>query len=400
MLIRKPAVPLINEKLLSQAVHCYIVTAGISDAGFEFVRSRIPPKCKIDLITGLDNPSSPQVLHKVLRHYQERITVKIYTRNVLHANMLMIELPYRKSVAFVGSGTLSLEGLKDYEELFWKVSDPKEIESLLSWFTGYYEFGSPLTEELIQEYEAVYPEIRRREIMSREEKDVALSAAGIRWDVIRFGTQLFTKEDFHVLSPVNWSVSNEQLRNGRNVVLDKLRALRDSLTPSLATHKLFPIHEGAGGLSIAEIHDHEDHRIKELCIGFSSNPNGIVADGVRMEAGLAITHFFVRIRKSVRDPEVTVPDLAGEVRAELFSAVSKAGSGHYFSLAGVRRPAESFSQANALWDFTQADRTFSDLLFEKRWTPGDLALAAVNIDATVISAFKNLLPVATAIREV
>ncbi len=54
MLIKKLAAPLINEKLLQQAEHCYIASASISEVGFDFIRSRIPPKCKMDLVTGLE----------------------------------------------------------------------------------------------------------------------------------------------------------------------------------------------------------------------------------------------------------------------------------------------------------------------------------------------------------
>jgi hypothetical protein len=43
--------------------------------------------------------------------------------------------------------------IKDHEEIFYKVTNEKEIENLKSWFTGYYEFAGPLTETMIQEYE-------------------------------------------------------------------------------------------------------------------------------------------------------------------------------------------------------------------------------------------------------
>src|SRR5687767_1209228 len=116
MLIKKLAVPLVNEKLLAQAVHCYIVTSGISLQGFEFIRQRIPPSCKVDVVTGIEKPVDPTVMKRVLKHYQGRIDLRIFLNGRLHANMLMLDLPFRKTVAFVGSGNLTLRGLKDNEE--------------------------------------------------------------------------------------------------------------------------------------------------------------------------------------------------------------------------------------------------------------------------------------------
>src|SRR5690349_8608450 len=100
MITKKLAGPLINEKILSQAQHCYIATSAITDAGFDFIRSRIPTNCKMSIVTSLDGTTSPYALQRILRHYQGRITLNIFTRNVLHANLYVFDLPYRKSIAF------------------------------------------------------------------------------------------------------------------------------------------------------------------------------------------------------------------------------------------------------------------------------------------------------------
>ncbi len=154
MIIKKLAVPLINEKILPQVEHCYIATEAVSEEGFDFIRSRIPTKTKMDIVTGVTGPTSREVLHRIWRNYQGRITLNIYTKNVFHANVYIFDLPFRKTIAFIGSGTCTLEGLKDHEELFYKITDAKEIENLKSWFTGYFEFSEPLTEKVILEYEA------------------------------------------------------------------------------------------------------------------------------------------------------------------------------------------------------------------------------------------------------
>ena len=55
MIIKKLAVPLINEKLLQQVEHASIATAAISEAGFDFIRSRMLTKCKMDIVIGLED---------------------------------------------------------------------------------------------------------------------------------------------------------------------------------------------------------------------------------------------------------------------------------------------------------------------------------------------------------
>ena len=235
MIIKKLAVPFINEKLLQQVEHCYIATAAISEAGFDFIRTRIPTKTKMEIITGLEMPTSPTVLQRIWRNYQGRITLNIYTRNDFHANVYIFDLPYRKSVAFVGSGHFTIEGIKDSEELFYKITDAKEIESLKSWFIGYYEFAQPLTEALIAEYEWRYPVMKQRDHASRLEKKqfLALTTAGFSWDHIKFKQQYFKKEDYLALSSDKAHFTTPELYAERVSVQNKFIALHELIKDDL-----------------------------------------------------------------------------------------------------------------------------------------------------------------------
>lgn len=240
MITKKLAVPLINEKILQQSVHCYIATSSMTEEGFEFIRSRIPAKCKMDIVTGLDEPTSPSVLWKILRNYQGRINLNIYTRNVLHANMFVFDLPFRKSIAFVGSGTLSLEGIKDSEDLFWKITDAKEIESLMSWYTSYFQFGEPLTEKIAQGYETLYRRLRARAIRSAQEKRdmMSLIAASSYLESVKFRGQFFKREDFTVLSIENAFSDNAALRLSRAALSEKLLQLHTLIADPLSRLQL------------------------------------------------------------------------------------------------------------------------------------------------------------------
>src|SRR5688572_30547892 len=104
MLIKKLAAPLINDKILMQAEHCYIATSAISEAAFNFVTSRLSVKCKMEIVTGLDLPTSPEVLRKIFSQLTDRVTLRVFTKNYFHSNVFIFDLPFRKSVAFIGSG--------------------------------------------------------------------------------------------------------------------------------------------------------------------------------------------------------------------------------------------------------------------------------------------------------
>jgi hypothetical protein len=396
MITKKLAVPLINEKILQQAVHCYVATGAISDAGFDLIRSRIPAKCKIDLVTGLDELSSPEVLQRIYRNYQGRINLNIYTRNVLHANVFIFDLPYRKSIAFVGSGNFSLEGLKDHEELFWKISDPKEIESLMSWFTSFYEFGIPLTEEVILEYKLLYPAMKQRQIDTFNEMQLlkALTTGNFNLDVFKFRTQFFKKEDYKIFLNANAFFENASIRALRLNVFTKLEQLRDIILRELTVLKLSIENTG---ISTIELSDHHNRRINSMWISFSEK--GVSkSEFITVQVGITPINFNVRMNiraQSVFRNERQNFHQQLEVetfRKELYDKLMSLGTGYTLEVAGIKRPLESFQQEQLLFEFFKTDygRHF-EINIEKSFSPGDPVLSEEKIGATLAAEFSKLI---------
>jgi hypothetical protein len=399
MITKKIAVPLINEKILLQAQHCYIATAGISDAGFDFIRSRIPGNCKIDMVTGLDELSSPGVLQRIFRHYQGRITLNIYARNVLHANVYIFDLPYRKSIAFVGSGNCTLEGLKDHEELFWKVTDPKEIESLMSWFTGYFEFGVPLTEEVIREYELIYPAMQQRAIESRLDRQqfLALAASGFNLDAIKFKNQYFKKEDYFTLSTENAALDTDAIRTSRTSLQQKLYQLHDALKDKGLTLSL---NRYRNVVTSVEMAGHSDKKIRSLWISYKQDEGESPVEFITLQAGISATSFSVRINVdmqhcSPKEKERFSHQVQDDTyRAGFFEAFSHLEKGYTIEVNGFRKSTDFFQKEQALWEFIKSDYGMNQgFIIEKKFSPGDPMISNDNIVSSVLSEFAKLLPV-------
>jgi hypothetical protein len=393
MITKKLAVPLINEKILSQAEHCYIATASITDAGFDMIRSRINTKCKMDIVTGMDGLTSPNVLKQINNHYQGRITLNIYTRNVLHANVYVFYLPFRKAVAFVGSGTFSSEGLKDHEELFWKITDAKEIESVMSWFTSYFEFGIPLTDFFVSEYEQCYPVMKQREIASMLAKQQLITSSNLHWDSIKFKNQYFKKEEFQIFSNANAFGDNAATRLARMEVQSKLLQLKDSLNDQMDAFKLSLGKEGAS-VSTVDPKDHPDQIINSMSISFDDR--GIDSGLVKFQAGISGINFSVRL--VIAGPQSTRKErdyikslLSVEVsRANFVTALAKL-NGYTLEIAGVKKSIESLSSEQIFAEFIKADYGLHfNVTIEKYFSPGDGAISEDKIVSTVLAEFVRL----------
>ena len=403
MLIKKLAVPFINDKLLQQVEHCYIATAAISEAGFDFIRSRIPSKSKMEIVTGLDVPTAPEVLRRIWRNYQGRITLNIYTKNFFHANVYIFDLPFRKAVAFVGSGHFTLDGIKDSEELFYKITDAKEIENLKSWFIGYYEFAEPLSEELIREYEYLYPTLKQRNILSRQEKKqfIALTTAGFNWDQIKFKLQYFKKEDYLVLSSSKARLATPEIQAERVSVQNKLLQLHELIKDHVHRLKLHEDSDPNQIVSSLNPADHPGHTLRTMGLMYG-----------RSEAGLkkydpaAKPSDFMTLQIMLQQKEVglwLVPGKpgAGKADREYFKdKMNDAGyriqfyklltglGGYWIEIAGDKKAIETFQNEEALWEFTKADDwMFYAFVIGKNYSPGDPEISSEQIASTIAKEF-------------
>lgn len=407
MLIKKLAVPFINDKLLQQVEHCYIATAAISQSGFEFLRSRIPLKSKIEIVTGLDAPTSPEVLKRIWRNYHERITLHIYTRNFFHANVYIFDLPFRKAVAFVGSGHLTLEGIKDGEELFYKITDAKEIENLKSWFTGYYEFSEPLSDALIQEYEYLYPGLKQRDIVSRLEKKqfLALTSGGFQWDQIKFKLQYFKKEDFLVLSSAQARVSTPEIQTERLRVQNKFVQLHESIKDPLHRLKLYENPDPDNLVSSLNPADHFEGKLRSMWLSYG-------ASEAELKKNYPTVHFkeVMQVQLILQQKAFGIHLVCGNVstgqvdreyfkrqmheeeyRKQFFTLLTNLGPTYSIEVVGDRRVVDTFQNEEVLWEFTKADE-WMHYAFQigRTYSPGDVDISSEHLATTIVKELEKL----------
>jgi hypothetical protein len=407
MIIKKLAVPFINEKLLQQVEHCYIATAAISEAGFDFIRTRIPTKTKMEIITGLAMPTSPTVLQRIWRNYQGRITLNIYIRNDFHANVYIFDLPYRKSVAFVGSGHFTIEGIKDSEELFYKVTDAKEIESLKSWFIGYYEFAQPLTEALIAEYEWRYPVMKQREHASRLEKKqfLALTTAGFSWDQIKFKQQYFKKEDYLVFSSSKAPFTTPELYAERVSVQNKFIALHELIRNDLQKLGFYATSDRNSIVSSSDPVDHIDSQLRSMWLTYSCNTAKVKkydettthADLMHVQLMLNQKDMGIYLvagnrRKGKVDREYFKSSMNDvEYRKQMFNLLSGLGAGYWLDVACERKNIDAFPTEETLLEFTKADQWMHfDFIIGRNYAPDAVEISNENIAPSIVKELDKL----------
>ena len=316
-------------------------------------------------------------------------------------------MPYRKSVAFVGSGHFTLEGIKDSEELFYKITDAKEIESLKSWFIGYYEFAQPLTEELIAEYEWRYPAMKQRDHASRLEKKqfLALTTAGFSWDHIKFKQQYFKKEDYLALSSDKAHFTTPELYAGRVSVQNKFIALHELIKDDLRKLGLQAASDRDSIVSSADPVHHIDSQLRSMWLAYGRNTAELkkydeattLADLTHVQIMLNQKDMGIYLvagnrRKGKVDREYFKSSMNDvEYRKQMFNLLSGLGAGYWIEVACERKNTDTFPTEETLWEFTKADQWIHfDFIIGRNYTPDAVEISNENIAPSIVKELDKL----------
>jgi HKD family nuclease len=406
MIVKKILAPLVNNKILKEAVHCSIATAAITEPAFDLLMSMLPPKCNVDIVTGLDLPTDPEVLRKVIKQYPGRVTFRIYTKNFFHPGAYIIDLPYRKMVAFIGSGHLTMGGLKDHEELFYRIDIEKSVEEVKSWFRSYFEYGADLNLKIVEEYEKVFPFMQERERISRQEKQQLndMISGVFNWSKINFKNQYFTQDDYAVLDNSKAPLNDNFLKGQRMQLRNKLLDLHERLKNYLSENNFSADGDQEQIVSSIDPVYHPEHKLRSMWLGYGRVKKEPVsyqekpADMAQLqvilrqqETGLWLVtgtpYSGIEDRKHFRN-EMQKEDY----RKKFFELLKKLDKEYWLEVSGEKRLISTFSDPDDLVKFTDTDSAENYFIIGRSYAPGDTALDDTMIISTIQSEFDKLIP--------
>jgi hypothetical protein len=406
MIVKKLLAPLVNNKILQQAEYCYIASASISEQAFDLLMSKLPPKCPVDIVTGLDFPTHPNVLWKALKQYPDRVTLRIHTKSLFHSHAYIFDMPFRKRVAFLGSGDFTLEGIKDNEELFYKIELEKSVEELKSWFRSYFEYGHDLNEKMIRQYEEVYPSLVLRAKASQiEAQQIKEFITGrFRWESINFTSQYFKLEDFITFENSRVGLNNLLIVTERSLVKEKFVQLNQQLKTYLNKQKVYESSDPNLLVSSLDPIYHKEQKVKSMWLSYGRSAEELNQYKAKLEDMLHLR--FVLDQYSFQIKLIVGEEFKGqedrnyfqkemekeEYREKFLGLFKKLGSEYTIEIAGETRKIDSFTDEENLHSFCKADKKPYPFIIERSFSPGDPAFSTDAIVSTINGEFDKLIP--------
>lgn len=172
---------------LKKADEIWIAVGLLNNSGLQFILDTVTKSCILNFIVGIDLPTDPKALSKLLSlKGKRRVTAKILTEDFFHPKVYIIK-SQRQSISFVGSANCTMGGLKENIEMSIVTKDSTVCKNLIDWFEKKLLPNSqPLTADFIKDYKPKYDNrIKRRkkekeEIQGLKEKEEVKAQANIK----------------------------------------------------------------------------------------------------------------------------------------------------------------------------------------------------------------------------
>ena len=139
------------EKHISSAISVNVAVALTSSFGIETL-AKIPNRCKVKIITGVDLPTPIEVLKQLRNFYGTDARVYLSSDSFFHPKVYIFKMKDNTLVAYIGSGNFTSGGLNDNVELAYKITNQDECQELLSWFEDKFEESLEITDNFLNEY--------------------------------------------------------------------------------------------------------------------------------------------------------------------------------------------------------------------------------------------------------
>lgn len=156
------------ESAFKTADEIWIAVALLNLKGFEFIVKSINKDCKINFIGGIDLPTDPLALTKLLAlKPKQNVFAYMFIKKVFHPKVFIVKKG-RNLKSFIGSANCTNGGLDDNVEMSIEIDDQIISKQLIQWFIKIQSKSQLLTTEFISDYK---PKYDKRLLRRKEEKE-------------------------------------------------------------------------------------------------------------------------------------------------------------------------------------------------------------------------------------
>jgi hypothetical protein len=398
-----------------------IAAALFSEGGVIQLREYLPAHAVVEVLVGLDLPTSPAALDELLAWScaAEKVTVRVWitTASYFHPKVYLVQQEH-EWIAYVGSANCTEGGWARNEELNVRVDTPTVGNLKREWFAPRFAEGIPLTVEFAAAYRAAFAvraaanEAARAAAWTAQQewqawlelqKTVVQPTSSSKGGGNALGRpvgtgQYFGEEHYAAFDGQKPRSKDAVTNRERRVVYDRLFELHQALAPQIlaAGWELQPHYEEEHTVSSWKHGEYTEDALRAMWLNYGRSREEVKAFDerhmpmhfLRLEAIIFSDHFATWCRIG-KDGAIDREIFKGKMRRPqnqqaFFALLQGLGKGYFVEVNQNKRFISRFASAGALADFVKADKQGYYFIIGKDYQPNDPALADAALVSTVL----------------
>tara|TARA_R110002072_G_scaffold238939_1_gene396646 strand:+ start:41320 stop:42567 length:1248 start_codon:yes stop_codon:yes gene_type:complete len=396
------------KEVFNSSKEIWVAVAMMNNGGFSLIND-LSIEVTQNIVVGVDLPTPPKTLRKLLTKCSSRFSAKIYESEYTYHPKLYIA----KSIdgvycAFVGSSNATYSGLNKNIELNVKITDQVQCKKLVDWYREIESEAKLLTDNLIDTYAVRYNEIKKRSEKLEEEIRITKSE-------MDYGSgQFFSPNQHAIFSNQYRKVNSYSLLELRKDVRSRLIDLHNRILPQFENYGLFDLHPNSrkqDRTSRHYINSFSGKIIQSIWLHYGKSRQQLEVYSNKDDQSF-INH--ARIQVIIHDNNVGVWLVLGKdwgsridrtyfrsqmenvkIRNEFFDAFKALGDDYWIDYKGWRDIANvnDIESVTQLHEIAKEESIKHYFIIGKNYDIDDQALSNENIGTTILEEFKKLYPI-------
>jgi len=405
------------KSLVRKADEICIAVAMLTDYGLHLFDYR-DEGCDLKILVGYDLPTRPSALQKLIN---DDISAKVYDvqNHFFHPKLYLFRVN-EEWTAFIGSGNCSKGGLVSNIELSFKIDDQDAVADILEdWFNKYYNLGTILTQEWLDQYRLFFEqrtdyEKEIRVITKQFKNSTGVIKGEVALDKYDFTGQFFKFEHYDAFTAPKPILDEPGPVKERLQVRNKLEALHAKIYPLIKEKgwEVYPHHKPQHLTSSFQHNQFAENSLTAIWLHYGrSEPelerykkeyvdNMTSLYHMRLEILIGRGSLFTELRVGKKDGSYLDREyIKNQLKTNpnfvqrYFECIKNLDKDFYIIINGETVPVREFNESEQLKEFTLQDQPkYYYFSIGRKYRPDDKAISQNNIVATVINDFEKLYP--------
>lgn len=404
------------KRLIHKADEIRVAVAMLTDYGLSLFDNR-DENCDFQILVGYDLPTQPSALQKLI---DRKIETKIYDlkKQFFHPKVYLFRIN-ETWTAFVGSGNCTKGGVNSNIELSYKIEDQEAINELLDWYKTYYNLGTILNQNWLDDYRLFYKERSDKEeelkiITNQFKKTTGVLKGKINFSDYNFDNQFFGYKHYNAFTPPKPTSDKKESIDERSAVCNKLKELHEGLYPLIqkTDWNVYPHHKPEHITSSYKHHQwasedlnaiwlhygRSEEELKQLKDAYGENMTSL--HHMRLQVMVVNEGLWIELRVGKKDGSYLDRE---HIRKQLktdkefvdqyYRLINTLDDASTIIVADDEVPVKDFKDEHQLKEFTLNDKPkFYYFRIGRLYKPDDKYISERNIVTTVINDFEKLFP--------